>query len=267
MISVTCPECGAPCKEDAEFCPECGISLTPANISPGGGVPPAERLLSQSAPVAQVTPRIVRSAYPQTLPNGVIAEGRSRSAKKGCPVLLVLMNIVSIVCFLTAAKKITDQVNAISQAISAALSETESVLNGIVDTINSIPVINIPLNFDLNENFTQAVLNDDKSIAVYTIIFFAVNLVVIPAIMIFACIDLSRGYRIKVTREYVEGKIPLGGSVKMPVSCITDVKTDILGNIAVYCFGKRFVFKEIDNSDGVFRAIRDLTAGNVIPQE
>lgn len=276
MTSNTCPECGAPCGEGLKNCPECGIPLTAVEICAECGA----RYSSESAvcpecgaPSKRVVPVRTAPAVPRTVPNaypgtqsGVIASGRSHPPAKNLLGLLSVLNLCSVIFFIAEASTIAEQVSAIIKSISELLQTVDSSLASIVNTINKIPAVNINLNLNFTEGFAEAV-EEFKAAAALPVIQLMLSFVVIPIFMTIAYINISRGYRITVTRGNIAGKRPFLGSVTLPISSVTDVKTDIVGNVAVYCFGKRYVFKEIDNSDKVYRAIRDLIACSGSPNK
>lgn len=277
MTSNTCPECGAPCGEGLKHCPECGIPLTAVEICAECGAryssesavcpecgAPSKRVVPERTAPAPAVPRTVPSAYPGTQ-GGVIASGQSHPPAKGLLGVLSVLNLCSAICFIIEASTIAKQVNAIIQSISELLQAVDSSLASIVNTINKIPGVNINLNLNFTEGFAAAV-EGFKEAAALPVIQLMLSFVVIPILMTIVYINISRGYRITVTRGNIEGKRPFLGTVTLPMSSVSDVKTDIVGNVAVYCFGKRYVFKEIDNSDKVYSAIRDIIAGSGSPR-
>ncbi len=260
--ALFCPKCGCSVKTTAEkktFCTECGAELSAsATVCPNCGNP--------ITPLQNVT--AVQTSAVRFVPTGkgIIAEGRSSSARKKTFIWLIVINgigaILSIIHFWIVFTGVSELIN----EISMTLTEVSDTVNGLIGKVNAVAdFFDKHIDFiHLNEKFNNLIYGDTTIVMLLLFLVCVIFFVIVPILMMSVFYRYWSGYRIIVKENgVVIGKMPFKKSVCLAYYSISDVKTDIAGNIAVYSGGKRYVFKDIENSEEICRAINALKSGSI----
>lgn len=244
--AAVCPNCGLPVnnvRTGAErlFCNECGAEIRTGAVACSNCGSPV-LLTNYNADLGSAAQN-----------SAVTAFGRSRSPAKVLLIALIALNIIAALMFLISFCVMTADIIALYNDISSGLAD-------ISDSINNNELLNFIFDdVDLSRGFHDFLSGADFPVFLFLAIALVVFFVIIPTVVTVICIGLLRGYRITVTSDSLIGQMPFKRRIMLPINSIADVRTDIAGNIAVYCNSQKFVFKDIDNADEVCAAIRQFT--------
>ncbi len=271
--AAVCPVCGCPVKteaaEEMKFCIECGAELSAgAAVCPNCGHPVVKPKAAVAAEVktpAVNTPAVnIPAVSTAGKRKGIIAEGRSDPANRKKLMHLMIVNVIAALLFIIPFIFLLKTTSQFISDISAKLAGISDNINTMIDKVNNSTILSNIFGLhidpiDLKEEFEDLIYNDVTLLMLpmgLSFIFFFAD---IPFAMAGLFYEYWRGYRITVQESgVIVGIMPFKATVFLAFNTISDVKTDIAGNIALYSEGKRYVFKDIENNEEVCQAINGL---------